>query len=79
MKVILKAIAQMTPNRAGIEAPSRIENPIAISSEQFANEYADSAKAGQVSLDPDGVSNPQPITTYTGGNPMKGRFIVKGG
>lgn len=77
MKVLLKAIAQVMPNSEGIEAPSRLENPIIISETEFSQVYADTANAAKVSFADDGISDPQVITTYTGPNPVKGRYIVK--
>ena len=73
----LKAVCQVVPNIKGIEAPSRIEDPIEISASEFARGFADSARASEVSFDTDGISNPQSVTTYTGSNPMTGRFIIE--
>ena len=66
----LKAVCQVVPNIKGIEAP------IEISTSEFARGFADNARASEVSFDTDGISNPQSVTTYTGPNPMTGRFIV---
>ena len=73
----LKAVCQVVPNPKGIEAPSRTEAPIEISASEFARGFADSARSSNVSFDTDGISNPQSVTTYTGSNPMMGRFIIE--
>ncbi len=80
MKILLKPVAQVAPNIKGIVAPSRISNPIAISQEEFASVYADTAQARQVSFSEDGKSDPRLTTTYTaskGPNRLKGSFIIK--
>lgn len=76
------------PNENFIQAPSKIIAPIEMSPGELA-EYKDSAKASNVSLEADGVSNPQKITAYTlptttkteSGRTRKwwGRFIISEG
>lgn len=62
-----------------IQAPSKIRPEVEISQEEF-NGIADQGKGSLVSLDPDGVSNPQNITTYTlpiGDKGWVQRYITK--
>lgn len=73
--VTLIPIAQVSPNKECIEAPSRLEKPISVSKETFDQQYRNNASPEKVSFEDDGVSNPQVVTTYTGAQPLFGRFI----
>lgn len=78
-KVKLTPIAMVRPSEDFIQAPSKIRPGVEISQEEF-NKIADQGKGLLVSLDPDGVSNPQNITTYTlpvGSKGLVERYIVK--
>lgn len=76
-KVTLIPVAMVTPTEECVYAPSRIESPIEVGQEKFISEYADNAKSIPVSFAADGKSDPIPTETYSGDNPMKGRFIIK--
>jgi hypothetical protein len=74
----LKPIAIVTPNEGCVYAPSILEESIEVDDSDFARNYADTATAMSVSLDPDGKSHPKMMTTYQEGyNWQKGRFIVE--
>ena len=65
MKLIMKALAQITPNYAGTQAPSQLETSIEMDSDTLAECYGDTAHAAKVSFNPDGVSDPQLVTAYS--------------
>ncbi len=81
----LRQLVMKQPSKDFIKAPSTIRAPIEMTTEEL-SAYEDSAKASNVSLEPDGVSNPQKITSYElptaakteSGKTQKwwGRFIV---
>ncbi|MCP4083183.1 MAG: hypothetical protein GY743_23420 [Planctomycetaceae bacterium] len=73
--IFLKPIAMVVPTEECIYAPSRIQAKFAVSRQQFRKEYAGNAHTVQVSFEPDGKSNPRNIPSYTGANPMMGRYI----
>jgi hypothetical protein len=60
----LSQLVQVVPNSKDIHAPSRNLSDVEMSSEEFVANYADKGKAMQVSLNDDGISNPQTITAY---------------
>ena len=68
--ITLIPIAMVIPTRDSIYAPSRINQPREIEETEFLARYADHPYRVLVSFDPDGESNPQPITAYGG------RYIV---
>ncbi len=63
MKFILQAIAQIIPNKAGIEAVSSLERPVEVSKDAMDN-IAQTAKRSMVSFEDDKVSNAKDTTTY---------------
>lgn len=87
MKIILKALAMVRPSSNSVSAPSELRGQVEISEEAF-SAFADTAKTSLVSLEEDGVSNPQQITSYslptaiqTGDSNVQvwpGRYIVTG-
>lgn len=62
--ITLTRIAMVVPTAQGIYAPSRIDKPRQITEAEFMTRYADQPHIIQVSFEPDGKSNPQPITAY---------------
>lgn len=83
-KVILVPIAMRKPSEDFIQAPSVLWPEIEMSEAEFNDQVADTAKASLVSLEPDGISNPQKIIAYTvpievssGSKGWIGRFIKK--
>ena len=57
-------VAMITPTKESIYAPSRLSPPRQISQKEFVDRYADHPIQLLVSFDPDGRSNPQPVTAY---------------
>lgn len=58
--ITLIRIAMVRPN-AGVYAPGPQRQ---ITEDEFMVRYADNPHVVQVSFEPDGVSNPQPVTAY---------------
>ncbi len=63
--VRLVRLVMRRPSSDFIQVPSMLYPHIEMSQEDFMKNYACSARELLVSFDSDGVSNPQPITTYT--------------
>lgn len=60
----LAQLVVRVPNRAHVHAPSKNLPDIEMSNKEFLEKYADKSKTMPVSLDKDGVGNPQNITAY---------------
>lgn len=58
--ITLIRIAMVRPN-AGVYAPGPQRQ---ITEDEFVDRYADHAHVIRVSFEPDGISNPQPVTAY---------------
>lgn len=69
----LQPLAQVMPNRLGIEAP--YEEPIEIEIRTLGDYRPIN---GLVSFSADGVSDPVTMTVYTGLDQSKGRYIIDG-
>ncbi len=63
-KVVLIPIAMRTPNQEFISSPSKIRPTIEVTREEFDAKYVPMAHTRTVSLEDDGVSNPQPTAAY---------------
>ncbi len=62
-KVTVLPIAMVRPNREFVSAPSRIRPSIEMTKSEF-DQISDTARSAMVSLEEDGVSNPQQVITY---------------
>ena len=60
----LQSLAMVVPNSAGIYAPSRIRRSVTITEREFLMRYADYGQVINVSFEEDGISDPQPVTSY---------------
>lgn len=63
-EVILTPIAMVRPSKDSIRAPSNLRPNVVLTEAEF-NEIADTGTSSLVSLEADGISNPQQITAYT--------------
>jgi len=62
--ITMQPIAMIRPTRECIYAPCRLSPVREISNAEFLEKFADRPHVIQVSFEPDGVSNPQPVTAY---------------
>jgi len=68
---LFQSIAQIIPNRQGVETPSKIDAPVVV-------DAGDMRSVGEtkVSFEPDGISNPKSVQAYMAPGKL-GRFIRK--